>query len=99
MNQTDLGFRDALGENLNFAVKTLGEGDEPERKIEFLHGTTTLAFKVSSFSQQLIASGQFTILVHLTKPNNHDTFRSVSFIKKTSVTLMLIPCLLSKDKG
>lgn len=51
INQTDLGFGDAL----NFAVKPLGEEDEPERKIEFLHGTTTLAFKVSSFSQQLIA--------------------------------------------
>lgn len=67
INQTDLGFGDALSESLNFAVKTLGEGDEPERKIEFLHGTTTLAFKVSSFSQQLIASGPFkNYLVYLT---------------------------------
>lgn len=59
LNQTDLGFGAALDDSLNFAVKPLGEEDEPERKIEFLHGTTTLAFKVSSFSQRLIASGQF----------------------------------------
>lgn len=51
LNQTNLGFGAALGDSPNFAVKTLGEDDEPERKIEFLHGTTTLAFKVSSFSQ------------------------------------------------
>ncbi|KTG37474.1 hypothetical protein cypCar_00008313 [Cyprinus carpio] len=44
-NQTDLGLGAALDESLNFAVKPLDEGDEPERKIEFLHGTTTLAFK------------------------------------------------------
>lgn len=46
-NQTDLGFGAALGDSGNFAVKPLGETDEPEGKIEFLHGTTTLAFKVS----------------------------------------------------
>lgn len=66
-NQTDLGLGAALDESLNFAVKPLDEGDEPERKIEFLHGTTTLAFKVSSFSQQLTASCQRkNSLLHLT---------------------------------
>ncbi|XP_038860195.1 proteasome subunit beta type-5-like [Salvelinus namaycush] len=46
--QTDLGFGAAPGDRLNFAIKaSLGpdEKDGPERKIEFLHGTTTLAFK------------------------------------------------------
>lgn len=50
LGQTDLGFGAALGDSANFAVKPLGEQDEVERKIEFLHGTTTLAFKVSSLS-------------------------------------------------
>lgn len=56
LNQKDLGFGTALDESLNFAVKPLDVADEAERKIEFLHGTTTLAFKVSSISQQLTAS-------------------------------------------
>ncbi|XP_021469507.1 proteasome subunit beta type-5 [Oncorhynchus mykiss] len=46
--QTDLGFGAAPGDRLNFAIKaSLGPDDKdgPERKIEFLHGTTTLAFK------------------------------------------------------
>lgn len=40
----------APGESLSFSVKNplhLGVDDGVERKIEFLHGTTTLAFKVS----------------------------------------------------
>lgn len=48
--QTDLGFGAAPGDRLNFAIKaSLGPDDKdgPERKIEFLHGTTTLAFKVN----------------------------------------------------
>ncbi|XP_065123588.1 proteasome subunit beta type-5 [Paramisgurnus dabryanus] len=45
LGQTDLGFGAALGDSANFAVKPLGGEDEVERKIEFLHGTTTLAFK------------------------------------------------------
>lgn len=47
LNQTDLGFGASLGDSANFAVKPLGDSDEPDSKIEFLHGTTTLAFKVS----------------------------------------------------
>ncbi|XP_029561357.1 proteasome subunit beta type-5 [Salmo trutta] len=46
--QTDLGFGAAPGDRLNFTIKaSLGPDDKdgPERKIEFLHGTTTLAFK------------------------------------------------------
>ena len=42
--------RNDLDESLNFAVRaSMNPVDEegPERKIEFLHGTTTLAFKVS----------------------------------------------------
>ncbi|XP_051553337.1 proteasome subunit beta type-5-like [Myxocyprinus asiaticus] len=45
LDQTDLGFGAALGDSPSFAVTPLVEGGEPERKIEFLHGTTTLAFK------------------------------------------------------
>ncbi|KAK3567836.1 hypothetical protein QTP86_027363 [Hemibagrus guttatus] len=45
-NDTDLGFGESSGDRLNFAVKSFeGEEDGIERKIEFLHGTTTLAFK------------------------------------------------------
>lgn len=47
----DLGFRSEFGDGNNFALKASLSGgceDEVERKIEFLHGTTTLAFKVSS---------------------------------------------------
>lgn len=49
-DQTELGFGTSEADGLNFAVKNaLSPEDEegPERKIEFLHGTTTLAFKVS----------------------------------------------------
>lgn len=45
-----MGFDATPGDGLNFLVKNpLDAGDEDgvERKIEFLHGTTTLAFKVS----------------------------------------------------
>lgn len=48
--QSGMGFDATPGDGLNFLVKNpLGAGDEDgvERKIEFLHGTTTLAFKVS----------------------------------------------------
>lgn len=47
------GFDATPGDGLNFSVKNpLGAADEDgvERKIEFLHGTTTLAFKVSGGS-------------------------------------------------
>ncbi|KAL7876441.1 hypothetical protein AOLI_G00114040 [Acnodon oligacanthus] len=45
LNQTDLGFGATPGDSFNLAVKTVGDEEGPERKIEFLHGTTTLAFK------------------------------------------------------
>lgn len=44
------GLEATPGDSLSFSVKNpLYSGDEDgvERKIEFLHGTTTLAFKVS----------------------------------------------------
>ncbi|KAF5900950.1 proteasome subunit beta type-5-like, partial [Clarias magur] len=45
-DDADVGFGETSGERLNFAVKPFeGEEDGIERKIEFLHGTTTLAFK------------------------------------------------------
>ncbi|GAA6068102.1 proteasome subunit beta type-5, partial [Tachysurus ichikawai] len=45
-NDTNLGFGEPSGDRLNFAVKPFeGEEDGIERQIEFLHGTTTLAFK------------------------------------------------------
>ncbi|KAJ8336523.1 hypothetical protein SKAU_G00377430 [Synaphobranchus kaupii] len=47
-DQTELGFGTSAGDGLNFAVKAplcAEDEDGPERKIEFLHGTTTLAFK------------------------------------------------------
>lgn len=50
-NKNGQGFDATPGDGLNFLVKNpLGAADEDgvERKIEFLHGTTTLAFKVSS---------------------------------------------------
>lgn len=50
LDQGDLGFGADSVHSLSFTVNpALGAGDEdvPERKIEFLHGTTTLAFKVS----------------------------------------------------
>lgn len=40
----------APGDSVSFSVKNpmlAGDDDGVERKIEFLHGTTTLAFKVS----------------------------------------------------
>ncbi|XP_076134590.1 proteasome subunit beta type-5-like [Alosa pseudoharengus] len=46
--QNDIGFRSEFGDGNNFALKaSLGGGcdDGVEKKIEFLHGTTTLAFK------------------------------------------------------
>lgn len=47
-NDADLGFGETSGDRLNFTLKSFeGEEDGIERKIEFLHGTTTLAFKVS----------------------------------------------------
>lgn len=48
--QTGVDFEAAPGESLSFSVKNVslpGDEDGVERKIEFLHGTTTLAFKVS----------------------------------------------------
>lgn len=55
-----VGFDATPGDGLNFSVKkTLGTLDEDgvERKIEFLHGTTTLAFKVSSSIFHVIFKG------------------------------------------
>lgn len=49
-DQRNLGFRSEFGDGNNFALKASLNGDHEdgvERKIEFLHGTTTLAFKVS----------------------------------------------------
>ncbi|KAM6948992.1 proteasome subunit beta type-5 [Aplochiton taeniatus] len=46
--QSDFGYSSTPDDSLNFAIKaSLNPTDEegPERKIEFLHGTTTLAFK------------------------------------------------------
>lgn len=51
--QSGLGFDATPGDGLSFFVKNplcAGEEDGVERKIEFLHGTTTLAFKVSTSS-------------------------------------------------
>lgn len=48
--QGGLGFEATPGDSLSFSVRNplyAGEDDGVERKIEFLHGTTTLAFKVS----------------------------------------------------
>lgn len=55
-----LGFDATPGDGLNFSIKqALGAPDEDgvERKIEFLHGTTTLAFKVSSSSFHILFKG------------------------------------------
>lgn len=49
--ENHLGFRSEFGDGNNFAIKASLNGgcdDGLEKKIEFLHGTTTLAFKVSS---------------------------------------------------
>lgn len=48
-NDAAVGFGETSGDGLHFATKPLGGGEEDgiEKKIEFLHGTTTLAFKVS----------------------------------------------------
>ena len=48
--QSGLGFDATPGDGLSFSVRNplcAVEEDGVERKIEFLHGTTTLAFKVS----------------------------------------------------
>lgn len=48
--QSGVGFDATPGDGLNFLLKNplcAGDEDGVERKIEFLHGTTTLAFKVS----------------------------------------------------
>lgn len=48
--QNGVDFEAAPGDSLSFSVKNVpldGDEDGVERKIEFLHGTTTLAFKVS----------------------------------------------------
>lgn len=61
-NDADVGFGETSGDSHNFAVQRFeGEEDGVERKIEFLHGTTTLAFKVSlikvSVNLELVKSG------------------------------------------
>lgn len=48
--KSGLDLEGAPGDSLSFSVKNpvcAGDEDGVERKIEFLHGTTTLAFKVS----------------------------------------------------
>lgn len=48
--QSGLGFDATPGDGLSFSVRNplcAVDEDGVERKIEFLHGTTTLAFKVS----------------------------------------------------
>lgn len=48
--ESGLGFEVTPRDNLSFSVKNPlveSDNDGVERKIEFLHGTTTLAFKVS----------------------------------------------------
>lgn len=50
LGQSGPGFESTPGDNLSFLVKSplcAADDDDVERKIEFLHGTTTLAFKVS----------------------------------------------------
>lgn len=50
LGQSGLGFDSTPGDGLSFLVKnplSAAEDDGVERKIEFLYGTTTLAFKVS----------------------------------------------------
>lgn len=57
-SKNGLGFDATPGDGLNFLVKNPhGAADEDgvERKIEFLHGTTTLAFKVSCVSFYIIS--------------------------------------------
>lgn len=52
-SNSGFGFDATPGDGLNFSIKKSLGGpaeDGVERKIEFLHGTTTLAFKVSSCS-------------------------------------------------
>lgn len=61
-SNSGFGFDATPGDGLNFSIKkSLGGPDEDgvERKIEFLHGTTTLAFKVSlcSFHIPFIGTG------------------------------------------
>lgn len=49
--RTGLGFSSVSGDGLSFDIRAPLYTDDkaaPESKIEFLHGTTTLAFKVSS---------------------------------------------------
>ncbi|XP_064791626.1 proteasome subunit beta type-5-like [Oncorhynchus masou masou] len=44
--EAELGLETVGGDRLSFALSTsCSNGDGPDRKIEFLHGTTTLAFK------------------------------------------------------
>lgn len=57
-NKSGQGFDATPGDGLNFLVKNLlgaADDDGVERKIEFLHGTTTLAFKVSSSTLHVIS--------------------------------------------
>lgn len=57
LDRTELGFASEAGDGPTFAVKSdlYTETEEgPERKIEFLHGTTTLAFKVSPRCRTII---------------------------------------------
>lgn len=65
LSNNGLGFDATPGDGLNFSIKnSLGAPDEDgvERKIEFLHGTTTLAFKVSSSSFHILFKGMVILI-------------------------------------
>lgn len=67
-NNNGVGFEATPGDGLNFSIKkSLGAPDEDgvERKIEFLHGTTTLAFKVSSSSVHILFSRPWGLNIYL----------------------------------
>jgi len=63
--QSGLGFDATPGDGLSFSVRNhlSSEDDDVERKIELLHGTTTLAFKVSRLERLLFLSGRTVIVV------------------------------------
>ena len=59
------GLEAPAGDSLSFSVRNplcSAEDDDVERKIEFLHGTTTLAFKVSEWEH--ICSWSYTTLTN-----------------------------------
>lgn len=86
MIHSDVGFESAPGESLSFTVRNplcAAADDEVERKIEFLHGTTTLAFKVIGFSLNIseyvaILLGFLTTRLKLfSAPSDDHTYLSI----------------------